>query len=77
MRTATSPAQLKSLTIRRYEDSTGTRWRDADKAARAKWLRDTEPVIRAEEGIAADAVWRDGAWHPAEQIDLFAMGEVA
>lgn len=69
----TTPAQLKTLAIRRYEATTGTRWREATDAAKRKWLAKTEPVIRAEEGIAADAVWRDGAWQPAGQTDLFSL----
>jgi hypothetical protein len=73
MRTSTTPAKLKTLAIRRYEASTGQKWRDADRPTREKWLRDTQPALRAEEGIAADAVWRDGAWQPADQIDLFEL----
>ncbi|WP_435060633.1 hypothetical protein [Amycolatopsis thermoflava] len=69
----TTPSQLKTLCIRRYEATTGQRWREATDAAKRKWLEKTEPVIRAEEGIAADAVWRDGAWQPAGQTDLFSL----
>ncbi|WP_020418535.1 hypothetical protein [Amycolatopsis sp. ATCC 39116] len=69
----TSPTQIKTLAIRRYETTTGKRWREADAEARSAWLAKTEPVIRAEEGIAADAVWRDGAWQPAGQTDLFSL----
>jgi len=69
----TTPAQLKTLAIRRYETTTGKRWREADTEARSAWLEKTEPVIRAEEGVAADAVWRDGAWQPAGQTDLFSL----
>lgn len=70
MRT-TTPARLKTLAIERYEASTGKRWSKASRSARETWLAKTEPLLRKEEGIAADAVWRDGAWQPAEQIDLF------
>ncbi|HVV10552.1 hypothetical protein [Amycolatopsis sp.] len=70
----TTPAHLKTLAIRRYEAATGTRWRDATRTAQQTWLRETEPVLRKEEGIALDAVWRDGGWQPAEQIDLFTHG---
>ncbi|SFJ76702.1 hypothetical protein SAMN05421835_108188 [Amycolatopsis sacchari] len=66
-----SPARLKTLAIRRYEATTGRRWREAPEADRAAWLADTEPEIRAEEGIAADAVWHAGTWIPAGQTDLF------
>lgn len=68
----TSPAALKRLCIDRYETSTGERWRDLEPAARERWLAETAPAIRTEEGIAADAVWWDGAWQPAGQSDLFA-----
>lgn len=73
IRTGISPAQVKALAIRRYEAATGERWRDADPGRRQAWLAETEPVIRAEEGIATDAVWRDGAWQPAGQTDLFTL----
>ncbi|MDQ0378593.1 hypothetical protein [Amycolatopsis thermophila] len=69
----TTPAQLKTLCIRRYEATTGTRWREATESQKQAWLDKTEPVIRAEEGIAPDAVWRDGAWQPAGQTDLFSL----
>ncbi|OXM70740.1 MULTISPECIES: hypothetical protein [Amycolatopsis] len=69
----TTPAQIKTLAIRRYEATTGRRWRETDPEARSAWLAETEPVIRAEEGVAADAVWRDGAWQPAGQADLFSL----
>lgn len=71
MRTGTSPARLKTLAIRRFEATTGKRWRETTEREKSAWLAKTEPVLRIEEGIAADAVWRDGAWHPADQIDLF------
>ncbi|AIJ20658.1 hypothetical protein [Amycolatopsis methanolica] len=77
MRTVATPAQLKTLAIRRYETTTGRRWRDLTAVQRAAWLSKTEPVLRAEEGIALDAVWRDGAWQPADQIDLFAELDTA
>lgn len=69
--TGPTPARLKTLAIRFYEESTGARWREATDTERAAWLAEAEPVIRADEGIAADAVWRNGAWTPAGQADLF------
>ncbi|GAB3580351.1 hypothetical protein GCM10027445_50500 [Amycolatopsis endophytica] len=69
----TTPARLKTLAIRRFETTTGRRWREATETQKRTWLADTEPVVRAEEGIATDAVWRGGAWQPAGQADLFSL----
>lgn len=67
----TTPATIKTLCVRMYEATTGRPWRDRDVHERTTWLTETEPLVRWEEGIAADAVWQDGAWIPAGQGDLF------
>jgi hypothetical protein len=68
---AMSPQGLERLARRRYVAHTGQQWQHALLETRRAWLREIEPVLRAEHGIAADAVWRDGAWQAAEQADLF------
>lgn len=65
-----TPIGLKNRAIARYEAETGRKWRDLGQRKRKAWLAHTEPLIRAELGIARDAVWRDGAWHAPGQYDL-------
>lgn len=71
MATAPTPESLRRVARRSYEAHTGNNWRHASPRQRRAWLRRIEPALRAEHGIAADAVYRDGAWQPAEQLDLF------
>ncbi|SNR29189.1 hypothetical protein SAMN06265360_101318 [Haloechinothrix alba] len=71
MATAPTPESLERVARRRYEAQTGNHWRHASPRQRRAWLRRIEPELRAEHGIAADAVYRDGTWQPAEQLDLF------
>jgi hypothetical protein len=66
-----SPNGLKTLACRRFSEVTGKQWRHATPAERTTWLERTVPVLKAEHGIAADAVWIDGVWQPAGQLDLF------
>jgi hypothetical protein len=66
-----SPNALESQARKRYCASTGTEWKKVPAKERRRWMDEILPVLRKEHGIATDAVWRDGAWVPAEQGDLF------
>ncbi len=72
-----TPRAIERLAIRRYTAQTGQSWAKASAAKRRTWLAEVEPVIRAEHGIALDAVWDGGAWQAAGQADLFDVSEVA
>lgn len=74
---AVSLPTLERLARARYQRETGHKWRDAPAEERRRWWAEIEPVLRAEHGIAADAVWQQGTWQPAEQLYLFADGEVS
>ncbi|RZQ64452.1 hypothetical protein EWH70_09495 [Amycolatopsis suaedae] len=56
---------------RRHRAATGKQWRDVPLDQRRAWFARCEPEVRAELGIAADAVWRNGSWQPGGQADLF------
>ncbi len=71
-----TPRAIERLAIRRFTD-TGRSWAKAPAATRSTWLADIEPVIRAEHGIALDAVWHGGGWQAPGQTDLFDVSEVA
>jgi hypothetical protein len=73
---AISGPTLQRLARARFQRETGRTWRDAPPEERRRWFRHIEPVLREEHGIAADAVWRQGTWQPAEQLGLFADEEV-
>ncbi|MBN9745442.1 hypothetical protein DMP23_30925 [Amycolatopsis sp. A1MSW2902] len=66
-----SPRAIERLAIQRWTAANGRTWAKASKRERANWLAKTEPVIREEHGIAADAEWRAGDWHAPDQTDLF------
>ncbi|GAA1208872.1 hypothetical protein LY12_001287 [Prauserella alba] len=70
-----TPIGLKNRAIARYEAETGRKWRDLGERKRKAWLARTEPLIRAELGIAQDAEWRDGAWHAPNQLDLLNLAD--
>lgn len=72
-----SPEGLARLARRWYVATTGKQWRYASHDQRRRWWAHIEPLLRAEHGIATDAVYRDGDWHPPEQCDLFTSGEVS
>lgn len=69
------PEALQRWARRRYEAATGNDWRHASPKQRRAWLRRIEPVLRAEHGIAGDAVYRHRAWQPGDQLDLFSTSE--
>ncbi|WIY05097.1 hypothetical protein QRX60_15105 [Amycolatopsis mongoliensis] len=71
-----TPRAIERLAIRRFTD-TGRSWAKAPAATRRTWLAEVEPVIRAEHGIALDAVWHGGGWQAPGQTDLFDVPEVA
>ncbi|MGW5742324.1 hypothetical protein [Amycolatopsis sp. NPDC003861] len=71
-----TPRAIERLAIRRFTD-TGQSWAKAPAATRRTWLAEIEPVIRAEHGIALDAVWHGGGWQASGQTDLFDVSEVA
>ncbi|UJW34223.1 hypothetical protein L3Q67_10905 [Saccharothrix sp. AJ9571] len=73
-----SPSGIELMMRRRHRAATGKDWRQVPLAERRSWFAEQEPQIRAELGIAADAVWANGSWQPAGQADLFNLtGEVA
>ncbi|WP_310976734.1 MULTISPECIES: hypothetical protein [unclassified Amycolatopsis] len=72
-----TPRAMERLAIRRYTDQTGQSWAKAPATTRRAWLADVEPVIRAEHGIALDAVWDGGDWQAPGQVDLFDVPGVA
>lgn len=69
-----TPDGLAREARRRFVAATGQQWQHASLAQRRKWCGEIEPTLRAEHGIAADAVYRDGAWQPPGQLDL--LGEL-
>ncbi|MEV4057082.1 hypothetical protein AB0J55_38250 [Amycolatopsis sp. NPDC049688] len=72
-----TPRAIERLAIRRYTDQTGQSWAKTPTTTRRAWLAETEPVIRAEHGIALDSVWDGGDWQAPGQADLFDVPEVA
>ncbi|MFB9930956.1 hypothetical protein ACFORO_34825 [Amycolatopsis halotolerans] len=66
-----SPLAIERLAKKRWAEAHGRTWAKASKRERANWLAETEPLIREEHGIAADAEWRGGDWHAPQQADLF------
>lgn len=65
-----SPAGLQRLARKRYRKATGYDWADATHDERREWLAHVLPILCAEHGIPAGAVWRDNAWQ-APQVSLF------
>jgi hypothetical protein len=59
------PERLLRLARQRFEDATGRRWSEAGPTERGEWLVRIEATLRAEHGIAVDAVWCNGSWIPA------------
>ncbi|MGW5724101.1 hypothetical protein ACWEVP_48610 [Amycolatopsis sp. NPDC003865] len=71
-----TPRAIERLAIRRY-DTAGRSWAKAPAVERRAWLAEAEPIIRAEHGMALDAVWHGGDWQAPGQSDLFDVPEVA
>ncbi|WP_307793249.1 hypothetical protein [Amycolatopsis sp. MtRt-6] len=72
-----SPRAIERLAMRRFIDRTGRTWTKATAKERRQWLAAEEPVIRAEHGIALDAVWHGGDWQAPGQADLFPLPDDA
>lgn len=72
-----SPRAIERLAMRRFTDHTGRTWAKATAKQRRDWLAEQEPVIRAEHGIALDAVWHGGDWQAPGQVDLFPLHDDA
>ncbi|MGW5744571.1 hypothetical protein [Amycolatopsis sp. NPDC003861] len=72
-----SPRAIERLAMRRFTDHTGVTWAKATAKQRRDWLAAQEPAIRAEHGIALDAVWHGGDWQAPGQADLFPLPDDA
>ena len=66
-----TPRAIERLAVKRWTEANGRTWAKATQRERARWLAETEPAIREEHGIAADAEWRGGDWQAPDQTDLF------